>query len=269
MSGISWTAVSLQLAALLVPSAQSLQVSQPFTSRRPLQELVRSPATCAMLTDSPKEVPGAEALLGVVLSGCDGLITIKPERRELARVGTMLRFGGGGLGAIVAERCGLYFAASIEGEMPCSSEEVTLLPSNLTVPTWDGSAATWGGLHDFLGRPVDAPALTTEPVDVFADPVSAARRRPIGSSLHTGVVAIDALAPIGRGQSMMLFGPDSLPEGACCAHTACACRAPLRARMLPLPIPPLLPPSLPLRAVSTRALAVRVLLPRRAPSRPL
>ena len=43
--------------------------------------------------------------------------------------------------------------------------------------------------------------------------MSAAQRRPIGASLHTGVVAIDALAPIGRGQSMMLFGPDALPAG--------------------------------------------------------
>ena len=137
----------------------------------------------------------------------DGLVSIKPERRELAKIGKMLRFGNGGTGVIVAERCGLYFAASLDGSTPAANEQVELLPRNLTVATWDGDDASWGGLHDFLGRPEGADvasAASSDSVDVFAQPVTAAQRRPIGSSLHTGVVAIDALAPIGRGQSMML-----------------------------------------------------------------
>ena len=36
--------------------------------------------------------------------------------------------------------------------------------------------------------------------EVFADPVPQAGRRTIGASLHSGVLAIDALTPIGRGQ---------------------------------------------------------------------
>eukprot|EP00966_Prymnesium_polylepis_P222039 5137475-Prymnesium_polylepis.1 len=50
-----------------------------------------------------------------------------------------------------------------------------------------------------------ARASTAGSSAVFGDTVPAALRRPIGSSLHTGVVAIDALTPIGRGQSMALF----------------------------------------------------------------
>lgn len=32
--------------------------------------------------------------------------------------------------------------------------------------------------------------------------------------MHTGIVAMDALTPLGRGQSMAVFGPDELPAGA-------------------------------------------------------
>lgn len=153
----------------------------------------------------------------------DGMVAIRPEARELAQVGTMLQFRAGGTGVIVAERAGIYFAAALDGKLPKLSEEVVLLPRNLTVAAWDGDAMSWGGVHDYLGRPISedgAPASTyaalggeVDNVSVFAPPVSVAQRRTIGTSLHTGVVAIDALAPIGRGQSMMLFGPDTLPPG--------------------------------------------------------
>ena len=197
------------LATLLVAST-ALNV-QPGLRSTPTTRLpaVRAVAVAAVSSE--------ETLLGkVAVPAVDGLVSIKPERRELAKIGKMLRFGNGGTGVIVAERCGLYFAASLDGSTPAANEQVELLPRNLTVATWDGDDASWGGLHDFLGRPEGADvasAASSDSVDVFAQPVTAAQRRPIGSSLHTGVVAIDALAPIGRGQSMMLFGPDALPAG--------------------------------------------------------
>lgn len=161
-------------------------------------------------------------LLGKVRAvSLDGLVSILPEDRGSAQVGTMLKFGGGGTGVIIAERCGLYFAAALDGVAPTTDQEAVLLPQNLTVAGWNRDADAWGGPHDYLGRPTTdgvakagaaAHGTSDDPV-VFAPPVTAAQRRPIGASLHTGVVAIDALAPIGRGQSMMLFGPDSLPPG--------------------------------------------------------
>ena len=137
------------------------------TLSRPHHALpVISPARCtrAVLADSAVDVD--EALLGSVLSvSSDGLIAVKPEDRELAKVGTMLRFGGGGIGTIISERCGLYFASSLEGPTPAAEEPAVLLPRNLTVPAWDGDAASWGGLHDYLGRRVGGPAksLAEEP----------------------------------------------------------------------------------------------------------
>jgi F0F1-type ATP synthase alpha subunit len=207
---------NLLATLLLLPEPHSCLLLAPTTPSgvqlRRLQH--RAPAACAVLAKSPSEEL-TESLFGQVLSDTDGLITIQPEKRELARVGSMLRFPNG-LGTIISERCGLYFAACIDGEAPRASEEVMLMARNLTVPAWDGATASWGGLHDYLGRPLGAGApqgSSASAVEVFAEPVPAARRRPIGSSLHTGVIAIDALAPIGRGQSMMLFGPDSLPAG--------------------------------------------------------
>ena len=157
-------------------------------------------------------------VLGEVASlGSDGLISIHPRDRELAKVGTMLDFGGFGTGVIISERCGMYFACSIGNTaLPQVNSKVMLLSQNLTVPIdpEDSMLAAWGGIHDYMGVPMEGGAVTpNERVDVFREPVSAAQRRPIGTSLHTGIVAIEALAPIGRGQSMMLFGPDDLPAG--------------------------------------------------------
>ena len=97
-------------------------------------------------------VEAEDSLLGKVSASVDGLLSIRPERRELAQVGTMLGFSGGGSGVIIAERCGLYFAASLSGGSPEVSEAVTLLPANLTVAAWDGSDASWGGRGRGGGR---------------------------------------------------------------------------------------------------------------------
>ena len=183
------------------------------------------PASVRATRTAPRAVLAEEtvlinrsALLGQVVSvSTDGLISIRPEARELAKVGETLQFDGGSVGVIVAERCGIYFAGSLQGGPPAESETAVLLQQNLTAAPWDGGAETWGVVCDFLGRPTrvaDAALVTaTDAPNVFGEPVPQARRRPVGSSLHTGVVAIDALTPIGRGQSMMLFGPDTLPAG--------------------------------------------------------
>ena len=85
------------------------------------------------------EAAAAGSLLGTVLSvlADEGLVTIKPEARELAKVGTLLSFGGGATGVILSERCGLYFAATLDSAMPSVSQPAVLLPRNLTVAAWD------------------------------------------------------------------------------------------------------------------------------------
>mgnify|MGYP000847412899 CR=1 FL=1 len=190
----------------------------------------RAPATAAraVFAEDTTSSSSEANLLGRVVStgSLEGLVVVRPESRELARVGSLLSFGGGTTGVILAERCGLYFAKATDG-MPQVDEPATLLLRNLTVATHDADASVaWGGVYNYLGEPLreqdGVPRPPTSMVTVFDEPVSAARRRPIGTSLHSGVVAIDALTPIGRGQSMVVFGPDGLPAG--CGRTDLALR---------------------------------------------
>lgn len=163
--------------------------------------------------------PETDSTLGeVAASTASGLLVIAPERRGEAKVGTMLAFSGGATGVILFERCGYYFAASLSGAFPAKSECVELLPTNLSIARWEEGSA-WGGVFNYLmsdAGSADSSAALLARADehdataVFGQPVPAAGRRPIGSSLHTGVLAIDALTPIGRGQSMALFGPNGV-----------------------------------------------------------
>jgi hypothetical protein len=171
----------------------------------------------------PRAAVDVEFSLGKVASSKDGLLVIAPEARAEAKTGTLLSFAGGATGVILFERCGYYFASALSGGSPQPSEAVSLLDANLSIPLWrEGSQ--WGGpcsavFTELDSEPATAEALVAQgssdgAVAVFGEPVPAAGRRPIGSSMHTGVIAIDALTPIGRGQSMALFGPNGLPSGA-------------------------------------------------------
>ena len=211
----------LLLLCGLLPGVLSYTV-QPSWSRplRPVATVRSAPVTAALAAE-----PETDSVLGEV-SVCtgSGMLVIEPERRAEAKVGSLLAFGGGATGVILFERCGYYFAAALNGEVPVKSESVRLLPASLTIPGWSEDDA-WGGVCDCLLQDGDLQPITAEAlvarakeenkaVPVFGETVPASGRRPIGKPLHTGVVAIDALTPIGRGQSMAVFGPNGLPSGA-------------------------------------------------------
>ena len=212
------------LAIAMASHGMALAVS--FRSARTLPR--RDRTMQAVLASENEALAEGTSLLGKVVSvgSLEGLVVVRPEARELIRIGALLSFGRGGTGVVLAERCGLYFAKAMGGTVPTVAESVSMINMNMTVHAWepiDGNE--WGGVVDYLGggdTQVAQGATPTTAVNVFGEPVPAARRRPIGSSLHTGVVAIESLAPIGRGQSMMLFGPDGLPSG--CGRTDLALR---------------------------------------------
>src|SRR4029079_1133288 len=59
-----------------------------------------------------------------------------------------------------------------------------------------------GRVLDPLGNPLDGkgPVATTERRDVETMAPGVAERKPVSESLQTGIKAIDAMTPIGRGQ---------------------------------------------------------------------
>jgi F-type H+/Na+-transporting ATPase subunit alpha len=84
-------------------------------------------------------------------------------------------------------------------------DEVKALGTLLSVPCGD---AVVGRVLDPLGNPLDGkgPVQTdiTRPVEIIAAGV--AQRQPVSEPMQTGVKAIDAMTPIGRGQRELVIG---------------------------------------------------------------
>jgi F-type H+-transporting ATPase subunit alpha len=84
-------------------------------------------------------------------------------------------------------------------------DEVRSLGKLLSVPVGE---AVMGRVLDPLGNPLDGkgPVVTTEtrPVEFMAPGV--AGRQPVKEPLQTGIKAIDAMTPIGRGQRELIIG---------------------------------------------------------------
>jgi F-type H+/Na+-transporting ATPase subunit alpha len=84
-------------------------------------------------------------------------------------------------------------------------DEVKAMGRLLSVPVGD---AVIGRVLDPLGNPLDGkgPVAGTQrrPVELLAPGV--AERQPVGEPLQTGVKAVDAITPIGRGQRELIIG---------------------------------------------------------------
>jgi F-type H+-transporting ATPase subunit alpha len=84
-------------------------------------------------------------------------------------------------------------------------DEVRATGQLLSVPVGD---AVIGRVLDPLGNPLDnkGPVVSTEsrPVEVIAPGV--AERQPVSEPMQTGIKAVDAMTPIGRGQRELIIG---------------------------------------------------------------
>ncbi len=97
-------------------------------------------------------------------------------------------------------------------------DEVRSTGRLLSVPVGD---AVLGRVIDPLGNPLDGgpPIVTTErrPVESIAPGV--AERQPVKQPLQTGIKAIDAMTPIGRGQRELIIGDRKTGKTAICIDT--------------------------------------------------
>ncbi|MFP6678361.1 MAG: F0F1 ATP synthase subunit alpha [Pirellulaceae bacterium] len=142
--------------------------------------------------------------VGTVLEVGDGIARVYGLSGVMA--GEMVEFPGGTIGlafnleenSVGVIVLGNYLTIN-EGD------EAKALGKVLSVPVGD---AVIGRVLDPLGNPLDGkgPLHTTEtrPVEFMAPGV--AGRQPVHEPMHTGIMAVDAMTPIGRGQRELIIG---------------------------------------------------------------
>ncbi|MGA2556482.1 MAG: F0F1 ATP synthase subunit alpha [Verrucomicrobiota bacterium] len=145
--------------------------------------------------------------VGTVREIGDGVAKI--EGLSDAMLNEMLDFGDGIVGlALNLEETEV--GAIILGDYTAIKEgqEVRTTGKLLQVPV---GKALLGRVVDSLGRPIDGKgpvtAETYYPVEKIAPGII--RRRPVSQPVQTGIMAIDAMIPIGRGQRELIIGDRS------------------------------------------------------------
>ncbi|HEX2970785.1 MAG TPA: F0F1 ATP synthase subunit alpha [Tepidisphaeraceae bacterium] len=142
--------------------------------------------------------------VGTVLEVGDGIARVYGLRNAMA--GELLEFEGGVMGQVFnleEDSIGaVIFGNYLEIE---EGDTVRSTGRLLEVPVGD---AVVGRVVNPLGQPIDGgPAITAtefRKMDIVAPGI--ADRQPVKQPLHTGIKAIDAMIPIGRGQRELIIG---------------------------------------------------------------
>ena len=156
-----------------------------------------------------KEIEGFEAQIdvrevGQVLQVGDGIARVYGLSGVMA--GEMVEFPGGIIGlAFNLEEDSVGVIILGDYLSINQGDEVKSLGKLLSVPVGD---ATLGRVVDPLGNPLDGKgpinSSETRPVEIIAPGVS--ERQPVCEPMQTGIKAVDAMTPIGRGQRELIIG---------------------------------------------------------------
>ena len=97
-------------------------------------------------------------------------------------------------------------------------DEVKATGRVLSIPVGDGLL---GRVVDPLGNPIDGkgPVQYTETRLLETQAPSVVERQPVREPLQTGIKAIDAMTPIGRGQRELIIGDRQTGKTAICVDT--------------------------------------------------
>lgn len=120
--------------------------------------------------------------------------------------GELIEFEGGNKGIILNLDEGFVVAFLLYADISVSELEVAKRTGGVfKIPV---SAQQVGRVLNALGTPIDglAPAPVAEMRSVEAPIVGIAERTPINESLETGLMVVDALFPIGKGQRELIIG---------------------------------------------------------------
>src|SRR3954465_11085218 len=175
-----------------------------------------------LLHEIEAQIAGAKAAtarqtVGTIREIGDGVAKI--EGLGDVMLNEMLDFGGGitGLALSLEET---EVGAIILGDYPRLQEgdEVRATGRLLQVPVGKGLL---GRVVNTLGEPLDGkgpvPSTVSYPVEKLAPGII--RRRPVSQPVQTGIMAIDAMIPIGRGQRELIIGDRSTGKTTICIDT--------------------------------------------------
>jgi F-type H+/Na+-transporting ATPase subunit alpha len=160
---------------------------------------------------------GGSREAGVVREIGDGVARI--EGLTSARLSEMLDFGEGTMGlALNLEETEVGAIILGDGSGVREGQAVTTTGHLLEVPV---GRALLGRVVDALGRPLDGKgpltAQTYYPVERVAPGI--VQRQSVDQPLETGIMAIDAMIPIGRGQRELIIGDRSTGKTAIALDT--------------------------------------------------
>ncbi|QFU86495.1 F0F1 ATP synthase subunit alpha [Amycolatopsis sp. YIM 10] len=155
--------------------------------------------------------------VGVVVDAGDGIAHVEGLPSTMAN--ELLEFPGGVLGvALNLDARSIGVAILGDSETVVEGQQVKRTGQVLSVPVGEGYL---GRVVDPLGKPLDGlgDIETTErrPLEVKA--ASVVERQPVKEPLQTGITAIDAMTPIGRGQRQLIIGDRKTGKTAVCVDT--------------------------------------------------
>jgi len=167
------------------------------------------------VSDYAPEVTREE--VGIIAATGDGIATI--EGLPSAMANELLQFPGGVLG-VALNLDVRTIGAVVLGEANTLQEgqQVTRTGEVLSVPVGDGFL---GRVVNPLGQPIDGlgeiKAETNRPLELQA--ASVVERQGVSEPMQTGIKAIDAMTPIGRGQRQLIIGDRKTGKTAVCVDT--------------------------------------------------
>ncbi len=152
--------------------------------------------------------------VGTVLEVGDGIARVHGLTNVAA--GEMVEFPGGIIGlAFNLEEYSVGIIILGDYLKISEGDQVKALGTLLSVPVGD---AVIGRVLDPLGNPLDGKgpvnASETRPVEVIASGV--AERQPVSEPMQTGIKAVDAMTPVGRGQRELVIGDRKTGKTAIC-----------------------------------------------------
>ena len=156
----------------------------------------------AAIAGSPDDVDAVET--GRVIEVGDGIATVSGLRRAV--YGELVEFDNGTPGIVLdlrRKRTGVILLGSQEGLVEGSLCRRTGRPADMPV-----GDALIGRTVDALGRPIDGMGSidTAERYPIEHEAPGVISREPVNQPMQTGILAIDAMVPVGRGQRELIIG---------------------------------------------------------------